>query len=263
MSKRQGKTIPITPFRNIVIDLMHFSAQVPVVTLERTMNLAPLIAARSRCSPRPMWTSMFVKAFSIVAAREPVLRRSYMAFPWARFYEHPANIANINISRTVDGEPVVVQAMVRSPENRSLAEIDALIRSFIDTPVEDLSCYRRVRRLSNLPYPIRRLLMWLTINWIGRRRCHNLGTFGITSVADRGVGILNLVPLLTSTLHYGMFDDKGCIPVRYAFDHRVLDGIPAADALAKLERALLGEILAEVTSLAHQKILPLSEHKAA
>jgi hypothetical protein len=263
MAKPRGKTIAITPFRNMVIDLMHFSAQVPVVTLERRMNLAPLVAARQQCTPRPMWSSLFVKAFAIVAARQPLLRRSYMTFPWPRYYEHPRNIANINVSRHVDGEDIVVQALVRSPENRSLGELDAIVRHYMDAPVEDLKAYRRVRRMSRVPTPLRRLLFWLTINWIGRRRCHNLGTFGITSVADRGAGILNLVPLLTSTLHYGLFDDKGCLDVRYAIDHRVLDGLPAADTLVALENALLGEILAEVTKLANQKILPLIEHRAA
>ncbi|MSQ96146.1 MAG: hypothetical protein EXR98_16555 [Gemmataceae bacterium] len=263
MAKPRGKSIPITPFRNIVIDLMHFSAKVPIVTLDRRMKLAPLLAARQRCSPRPMWTSVFIKAYSLIAARQPVLRRCYMSVPWARFYEHPKNIASVNISRRVGDEDVVMQAFIRSPENRSLLELDAIMRGYMEMPVEEFGSYRRVIRTSNLPWPIRRFVMWLTINWLGRRRCHNLGTFGITSVADRGAGILNLVPLLTSTLHYGLFDDEGCLDVRYAFDHRVLDGAPAADALAALEETLLGEILEEVKSMGRADVLPMPGNRVA
>lgn len=248
--KPRGKSIAISPFRTMVMDLMHFSQQVPAVTIERRMNLAPLIAARLECTPRPMWTSIFIKAYGKVAMQMPVLRRSYMSMPWPRFYEHPKNIANANVLRRVGDEDVVIQCLIRSPENRTLPEIDAKIRHYLEAPVEEIKSYNRVKRMGYLPWPIRRFLFWSTLNWIGRRRCHNVGTFGITSLAERGAGVLNLIPLATSTLHYGMFDEKGCIDMRYAIDHRVLDGVAAADALARMEETLLGEILDEVKGLA-------------
>src|SRR5262249_27607755 len=236
-------------FRRLVIDLMTFSQRVPTVTVDRRMNLSRLVAARQACCPRPTWTALFTKAYALVAAREPLLRRCYMGFPWPPFYEHPKNIATLNIGRRVADEDVVLHAHVRGPDRRSLVKIDEIIRYFMDTPVHEIDSYRRVNRVSYLPGPIRRLLMWATLNLFGRRRCHNFGTFGITSVAGQGAGILNLVPLLTSTLHYGLFDDKGCLDVRLAFDHRVLDGAQAAETLLHLEVTLLGAILDEVRAL--------------
>ena len=206
---------------------------------------------------------MFIKAFAIVAQRQPLLRQSFMTCPWARFYEHPYSIATFNISRKVGDEEVVLQAQIRKPENRSLGEIDAIVRRYQETPVEEIKSYRRVRSVSCLPTAIRRSLMWMTFNLIGRRRCHNFGTFAISSVADRGAGILNMTPLLTSTLHYGLFDEKGNLDVRYAFDHRVLDGAPAAEALAALEDALLGEILDEVKALGCAQVIPMPIKSAA
>jgi hypothetical protein len=76
-------------------------------------------------------------------------------------------------------------------------------------------------------------------------------------VAGHGAGILNLVPLLTSTIHYGLFDAAGHLDVRLAFDHRVLDGAVAAETLAKVEAALLGEILQEVEDMGAET-LPLA-----
>lgn len=209
-----------------------------------------------------MWTSLLIKAYALVALRQPVLRRSYMTFPWARYYEHPRNIATINFSRRAGDEEIVLQAQIRSPENRSLVELDALMRYYMEAPLEELSAYRRVVRMSRLPWPIRRYLMWTTLNWIGRRRCHNFGTFCITSVAGRGAGILNMSPLLTSSLHHGVLDDQGFLDLRLNFDHRVLDGAPAADALAGLEAVLLGEILDEVKSLEPASILRLPNRLA-
>ncbi len=251
MVKLRGKTVWITPFRRLVIDLMTFSQKVPTVTVDRRMNLSRLIMARQLCSPRPTWTALFTKAFALVAAREPILRRCYMSFPWPRFFEAPKNIATLNVGRRVLEEDVVLHAHVRSPENRTLPELDAIIHHFMETPVEQIDSYRRVNRVSHLPGPVRRFLMWAALNLFGRRRCHNFGTFGLTSVAGQGAGILNLVPLLTSTLHYGLLDDKGCLDVRLAFDHRVLDGAQAAETLLHLEVTLLGEILDEVRDLEH------------
>jgi hypothetical protein len=249
MSKASGRSIAVSPFRRLVIDLMHFSQQVPAVTIDRRMDLSELIAARKVCMPKPTWTAMFMKAYAIVALHQPLLRTSYMKFPWPRFYEHPRNIACANFSQKHLGEDIVLQTQIRCPENRSLREIDAIVQQLKDAPVAQCDAFRRVMKLASWPMPIRRFIIWATLNVFGRRRAHNLGTYGITSVADKGAGVLNLVPLLTSTLHYGLFDPDGCINVRLAFDHRVIDGAPAAEALAHLERTLLGEILEEVHSL--------------
>ena len=229
---------------------MTFSQRVPTVTVDRRMRLAPLIDARRLCDPKPTWTALITKAYAIVSAREPLLRRAYMSFPWPRFFENPKTIATVNIGRRVGTENVVLHAHIRSPENRTLAQIDAIVHSFMETPVEQIDSYRRVTRVSHLPGSLRRLLMWATLNLFGRRRCHNFGTFGLTSVAGQGAGLLNLVPLLTTTLHHGLFDETGGLEMRLAFDHRVLDGALAAAALAHLEKTLLGEILAEVKTMA-------------
>jgi hypothetical protein len=257
MFKSHGKTVWISPFRRLVIDVMTFSRRVPTVTVDRRMNLRSLVAARQLCSPRPTWSALFTKAYALVCVREPRLRRCYMGLPWPRFYENAKNIATLNIGRRVDDEDVILYAHVRSPENRGLMEVDRIIHHFMETPVEQIDSYRRANRVSYLPGPLRRLLMWATLNMAGRRRCHNFGTFGLTSVAGQGAGILNLVPLLTTTLHYGLFDDSGCLDVRLAFDHRVLDGATAAETLLHLEVTLLGEILDEVRSLGGANRRPL------
>ena len=246
MSKPAGRNIPLSPFRRLVIDLMHFSRKVPSVTIDRRMNLAPLVAARQACQPRPSWSVLFTKAFGVVAQRHPELRRSYVSFPWPHIYEHPRNVATLNVERTYGGEKVVIYALIRSPENRTLAELDGIIRSHKELPLEQIGSFQRARRLGRLPFPLRRLVWWAALNMFGRRRAHNFGTFGTTSIASFGAGVLHLIPVLTSTLHYGLFDERGCLDMRMSIDHRVLDGATAAQALVDLETVLLGDILHEV-----------------
>ena len=228
---------------------MHFSTSVPSVTIERRMDLAGLVAARHACTPTPTWSAIFTKAFALVAARTPLLRTSYLKFPWPRFYEHPINIVTLNIDRQLAAERVVLYAHIYRPENHSLQELDAIIHTHQEDPVESILSYRRAVRMSRVPWPIRRWLWWLGLNAFGSIRCHNFGTFGITSLGAQGAGVLHLVPLLTSQIHYGMFDEAGKLDMRLSFDHRVLDGTTAARALKDMEVVLLGEIIDEYTLL--------------
>lgn len=249
MAKEAGRSYPLSPFRRLVTDLMRFSQRVPAVTVERRVNLAALVAARRRCTPRPAWAVVFAKAFALVARDRPPLRRSYMAFPWARLYEHPYSTVALNVERQLPDEAVVVQCLIRRPDNRSLVELDRIVRSYQSEPLGRLRWYRRAMVMSRLPWPIRPLLWWGALNVFGRRRCHNFGTFGVSTVAAQGAGLLHPIPLLTSMLHYGLIDEAGDLDLRLTFDHRVMDGAAAARVLVDLERALQGDILAELTRL--------------
>src|SRR5438132_7858996 len=114
MSAPAGKNHPVSYFRRLVIDLMHFSAEVPSITVERRMDLAPLITARDACSPPPTWTAIFTKAYAVVAGRTAALRTAYLRFPWPRFYEHPINIVTLNIDRQLPAERVVFYGLEES-----------------------------------------------------------------------------------------------------------------------------------------------------
>jgi hypothetical protein len=247
-----GRSIAVSPFRRLVCDLMHFSRKTPAVAIERRMDLSAVIAARQQCLQRPGWSVIFAKAFGLASVTYPVLRRAYMQFPWPRFYEHPYAIVSLNLERDVQGEPVVLQALIRRPESRSLAELGAIIKQYQQEPVESLRWYHRSMAMSRVPRPFRRWLWWGALNVFGRRRCHNFGTFSMTSVSALGCGIVHLVPLLAYNLHYGTFDEQGRLDVRLTWDHRVMDGAPGAKVMVELEKILQGPICAELHELAEQ-----------
>ena len=249
MSKRRGQNIGLTPFRRLVVDLMAFCQQVPKATIDRRIDLSALIAARKQGSPRISWCAIFLKAWGAVSDRIPELRQTYMSLPWPHFYQHYRNVATFPMERMVNGENVVFFMNLRSPENRSLAEVDAFIRDCEQQPVDDLRPYRRALLLGRLPWAIRRLVWWVTLKGMGRQRSHNFGTYSVATVAARGAGAVHTPLLLTSTLHYGLFDEQGRVDMRLTFDHRVLDGSTAARAIVELENVLLNEILPELEGL--------------
>ena len=246
MSRQAGRNLAVSPFRKLVIELSHHCQKVPGATVERSMNLSALAAARQSTMPKPSWTGIFLKAMSIVAAEQSELRCTYMPFPWPHLYEHPINIANFTIERRIQDENVVFFVQVRSPERRSLP------RSRQDHPHEPGRAGRN-RQVLQASHPHEqsavdrtRLTWWVSLNLFGKLRCHNFGTFTLTSVAAAGGGVLCMPALLTSSLHYGLFDEFGNLPMRITFDHRAVDGCTVARALVRLEEVLHNEILQEL-----------------
>lgn len=247
MGHSTGKYLPITPYRRNVVDLMHFSQKIPSVAADRRMDLSPLIAARAASVPRPSWCVIFSKAFGMLGRDYPELRRSYMKFPWPHFYEHPYSKVSLNVERATSAENIVIFCLIRAPENRTLAEMDAIVKHHKDAPLESLRSYQRSRDIARIPWPFRRLFWAASLNVAGRRRCHNFGTFGISSIASQGAGLLNLIPVLTTALHYGLFDDAGRLDVRLTWDHRVMDGATIGRVLTDLEATLNREIVRELS----------------
>lgn len=249
IKKPIGKWVPTSPFRQLVIDLMHFSKKVPAVAAERRMDLGALTAARQRAAVRPSWTVLFSKAFAILGRDYPELRRTYMSWPWPHFYEHPHSVVALNVERRLPGEDIVLFCLIRGPENRPVLEMESIVREHKEAPVETLRSYQRAVGVSRIPWPFRRWFWWASLNLIGRRRCHNFGTFSISSIASQGAGLLHLLPLLPCAVHYGMFEGQGALDVRLTWDHRVMDGCTAARVLTDLETVLNHEIAGEVLSL--------------
>jgi hypothetical protein len=249
MSRPRGRRLALSPARRLVADLMWACRNVPSVTVERRTDLGELVAARRAIPVRPMWTAILTKAFALVSAAEPVLRQSYIGFPWAHLYEHAEPVASVTVEREHEGERVVFTTRLVRAHERPLAELDAELRRVKDAPANEVAGFRRSRRLARLPGPVRRFALWLGLHASGRLRERNAGTFGVSSVAAEGGGALRLLTPLATTLHYGLFDDNDRLDLRLTFDHRVMDGSTAARALVAIERALRGPVLAELRAM--------------
>jgi hypothetical protein len=246
MSRVIGRYLSISLPRRFVTDLVHFAKQAPTIPMQRQMELADVVAARQAAQPRPSWCAIFTKAFAIVAARRPELRRAYVSFPWPRFYEHPISIASVGVSRRYRDEDAVFFTHIRAADQQPLQKIDAHLKACKHQPVESFGIFRRILQVSRFPRPIRRLLWWYGLNTSGPRRAKHLGTFGISVTAGLGAAALHQLSPLTTALNYGVLTRDGAVDVRLVYDHRVLDGGPVARALAELEDVLHREIVPEL-----------------
>jgi hypothetical protein len=227
---------------------MHFAQAVPTVPAQRTMRLAPVVAARDACPGRPPWTAIFTKGYAMVAGEFPELRRAYVKFPSPHLYEYPASVASVAVERDYRGERAVFTALIRDPAAMPLPDIAGTIGRAMSAPVDEVKEFRRVLRLSGLPRPLRRLLWWTGLN-VGRQRANYFGTFAVSVFASLGAEALHPLSPWTTLLNYGVIGKDGVVNVRVTFDHRVMDGATVARALARLEQTLNGAVAAELRSL--------------
>jgi hypothetical protein len=246
MARPCGTSHRASPARRAIADFLYFSQRVPTVTIGRALDLAAVVAARREAVYRPGWSSIFTKAYALVAARRSELRRVYLPFPWARFYDHPVNLAAVVAEGRVGSEDVIFPILVDQPETWPLWAIDDFVRSCKGQPFERVKTFRRACGVAHLPWPLRRLLWWCLGNVSGYRRARSFGTFGVTTIAGLGADSLRPLSPWTTLLHPGVIDAQGRMIMRMTYDHRVLDGRGPASALEELEQVLTTQIVHEL-----------------
>jgi hypothetical protein len=241
----RGRSISLSPSSRVRNDFLHFANKVPLLPVQRRMALGPLIAARAASPHRPPLTALFVKGFALLAQQVPELRRAYIGFPWPHLYEYPASVAMVAFDRDTADGPAVFGGRIKEPANLPLREIADLLRAYSEMPLAKVRDFRRVAGFARLPGPLRRLLIYIVLNF-GRLRANYFGTFVVSVYSALGADSLR--PLFPSTvvLNYGVIAPDGSVDVRFVYDHRVLDGGTVARALRAFEEILTGALVDEI-----------------
>jgi hypothetical protein len=248
MHEPKGRYLRLAGPRKFIGDLVHFAHRIPSAPVGRTMSLAPVAEARRRHPARPSWACLFMKAYALVGAQHPPLRRSLLQFPWPRVYEHPWMNCALAIERTYHGEDGVFVGLFRAPEQQSIVQLHHALEWYKNETLEKVGFYRMALRFSQVPRPVRRLLWWGTLNISGYKRCKRFGTFGLSSYGSLGAEQVHPISPLTTTLTYGPIDPaSGQVVVKLIYDHRMLDGAYVARRLRDIEETLRGPILAELS----------------
>jgi hypothetical protein len=215
------------------------------VPAERRMNLSAVVAARQRCTPRPSWSAIFIKAYALVAREVPELRRIYFGLPWQRCVEFAHSTASVAVEIRYDGEPAVFPCVIDDPASLPLAAISDTIREVAQTPAENIAMFNIYGALAKLPAPMRWAIFTILFN-MPMHRATRFGTFALSTVGSHGTELLHPLSAWPTLLTYGALAADGTIAVRIIFDHRVMDGFGVAHALARLEETLNGAIVTEL-----------------
>jgi hypothetical protein len=244
----RGQMIQLSLLRNMVIDLLYFAKKIPTVPVQKRISIAPLISARNACREKPRWTAIFTKAYALTARDFPEIRRAYCKLPWAHLYEYPRSNASVIIERDYHGEAALFSVAIKDPERLSLPDIDRQLHHASTAPIEAIKDLRRSIQFARLPWPLRRALWWVGLNY-GRQRANYFGTFMLSVYSALQAESLHPLSPLTTSLNYGVIDSDGHLVVRIIYDHRVMNGATVARALGRLEEVLNTTMLDEVRSL--------------
>ncbi len=232
----------------MVLDICAAARSVPSFPVERSLKLGEVAAARQAASLRLSWVTLFLRAYGLAGIDIPELRQVYSKYPWPRIYEHPWSVASLSIHRDdPDGGKRLIWARIDALEDKPLLEIQRLLHHAVHGPIEDV--FKNGLKLECLPTPLRRLSWWLCMNWQGRQKAKKIGTCSVSTLAS--VDTLNRGhPLImTSSIAYSRCDEAGDCLVTLLCDHRVLDGILAAQALHRIEYHLTHQVVDELKSL--------------
>ncbi len=242
----RGKKVALSAARKLVVDWTRL--QVPSVPVQRVVDLSKVIAARAELVEPPQWSALFTKAYGLVSAEMPALRRAYVKLPRPHLYEYPVSVASFVLERVYRDEHIVLTILIRAPETTPITKIADAIRRTKTEPVQDIRSFRKISSLARLPTPLRRGVLFLALN-LGRQRVNYFGTFGISVYSELGAESLHPLSPLTAILNYGVIGDDGKATVRIIYDHRVLDGADVARALKRLEERINDDIVNELQAL--------------
>ncbi len=243
-----GRRIRLSVARRMIADYMWAASGIARVDVTRRVAFHDLITIRGGLRDPPSWTAIFVKAFAIIAAEIPELRRVYMTLPWPHLYEYADSTVVILQERQIMDDTGVLPLRFYKPDAIPLGKLSEMIRCAAVARIEESSFYRKLIAVARLPLFIRRMVWGLCLNIPRLRR--ELGTYGISSVARLQTELGTSRTPLPCLLSYGPADPHGNVTVRLSFDHRIFDGALAGRGLSRLDQVLNSSILEELRELA-------------
>jgi pyruvate/2-oxoglutarate dehydrogenase complex dihydrolipoamide acyltransferase (E2) component len=184
-----------------------------------------------------------VQAVGRVLARHPEANAAYGGTLRPRVVRYPWVDVKLTFDREVDGTRVVLSAVLPDADRASRAFLHSRIRRLATADPATLPDFAGVRALQRMPFPAGRLA-FAAAGRLGARHRH-LGTVAVTSLGHRrvqrffssggtaltfGVGRITERPVVRD----GSVAVAPVLPLSLTFDHRVLDGAPAADVLDDL-----------------------------
>lgn len=233
--------------RALVVDILRLHQRNPTIAHNRYMPLAELAHARNQSPIRISWSALFIKAWATISSRQSIIRQTWRNWPWGHIFQHREPVANLAVHRQHAEEDWLFWGLIRSPELRSLVDIQSAIDAFNNAPIDPQ--FQKQLKLAALPGFARRFIWWWNLNIAGERRGKRLGTFSLTSISGRGAEIQHPPTVMTTGLTFGPLEHDGRMKVTLVYDHRLMDGSFIADRLLDLETQLTVTLLAELRQL--------------
>ncbi|MBI4533422.1 MAG: 2-oxo acid dehydrogenase subunit E2 [Candidatus Melainabacteria bacterium] len=182
-------------------------------------------------------TAILLKAIGIAQRTHPLSRTSVL--PWGRRVVLHNIVAGVTVERFIGSEPFVFFGSIDSPDTKAIEEIAGELQAYAAKDIADLPQLALEHRFTNMPWLVRRIILWLALLFPAIRLKYLGATFGLSSLGPLGVKAVTGPCVATSTFGVGAIERRpvvydGAVEIRpmmtltLSFDHRVMDGAPAA-----------------------------------
>ncbi|MGD9683841.1 MAG: 2-oxo acid dehydrogenase subunit E2 [Candidatus Obscuribacterales bacterium] len=205
-------------------------------------------------------TAILLKAIAIAQRAHPESRT--VRLPWGKEVTFGDIVAGFTCERLVGSQAAVFFGAIENADNKPLAEIARELKEYASSELKDVRQLNLQNRFNNMPWLFRRFILWAGTNFPAFRLRYMGATFGLSSLGKFGMRVLVPPCVTTSTFGVGEVEQRavvrdGRIEIRpmmtiaLNFDHRILDGAPAArflqDVRRLLEGGLEGYVVAELS----------------
>ena len=208
-----GQTVELTILRKTIAHTMETSRKIPTATIFDLGVVDGLVELRAKVNSgrdvRVSFQPFFMKALATALRRYPVLNAHFNPVS-----DELTVFKDINIGVAVNTEAGLMVPVIHNVENRTIRQIDAEMKDMVER------AKGRQIRIEDLRG--------------GTFSLTNFGPFGglyaspmiyPPQVAIIGAGRIHQAPVVAD----GEVRPAWVLPVSLAFDHRVVDGVPAAE----------------------------------
>jgi hypothetical protein len=203
----------------------------------------------SKRSHKVTVTAIIIKAIAVAQLKHPESRSAFL--PWGRVVRLDEIEAGFTAERLVEGEPIVYFGSIKSPHEKTLEEIARELRNYAEKDFSEIRQLDIEHRFAQWPWLLRRFILWLGVRFPTVRLMCMGQTFGVSSLGKYGMKMIIPPCVTTSTFGVGSVESRpvvrgGEIVIRpmtsmtLNFDHRAIDGAPAARFLNDVRLLLEG-----------------------
>lgn len=245
----RGKRVKLSNGRRLVDEVVRAANKMPRAAYVRDFDLTKLAKLRKQVRPKISWNVLYMKAYALIAEKNPELRQCYVGFPWPYAYQHESNVCLLTMSREYQGEDRLLFARFNRPECRPLVDLQAQYDHYRKAPVKQIKQFRHQIRFAKAPWFLRRFAWWYLMNLWPRQRVSHFGTFGMTISGYKDAFNYQVLSPNTTTLGVDILPKRGQAKFSLTFDHQILDGVPVVNFIDDVYKTLNGAITDELRSL--------------
>ncbi|MBX9878762.1 MAG: 2-oxo acid dehydrogenase subunit E2 [Candidatus Obscuribacterales bacterium] len=241
--------------RGGILDVIHIaSGAVPAATLFLDVDMTWAENLRKEYEKRGCkitMTAIVLKAIGLAQLEHPFSRT--VMLPWGSTMTLNEIVAGFTVERYVDGVPGVFLGTIRDPHTKSLEQIGDELKAFGSKSMEEVADLEVQNRFSKFPLWLRRMILWTGMHFPSIRLKYMGATFGVSSLGKYGIKTLIPPCITTSIFGVGSVEERAVVrngevivrpimTLSLNFDHRAIDGAPAARFLSDVKRLLEGEL---------------------